>query len=214
MRPSNDAVYDPRVTYEQEKLLAPKEFGSLIGVFETARDEAWDSVSAKHGLTGFSEILVEELQSTHEDGYSEFRGDTGGFATFLLSPKGKRCAAVCIDTRDVPIGTDEEAVDYVRRTCILFHELGHVDDFQRRINFREGVRANLEEAELYAHRFTCKKLKDRNYRFPLAYYLRVAIEQLAHANSAPIANAARRFIETGYKRYAIAAGHAFQNWKG
>ncbi|MBC7782298.1 MAG: hypothetical protein H7144_00545 [Burkholderiales bacterium] len=85
---------------------------------------------------------------------------------------------------------------------VLFHELGHVDDFERGVNIIFGQPIDEAAAELYAHHYACKAMKCDDLRFLLKLYIEVNLDQ--HVNHSRLAQrtAARNLVMSGrFKDY-------------
>ncbi|HUV64372.1 MAG TPA: hypothetical protein VMW24_10780 [Sedimentisphaerales bacterium] len=76
----------------------------------------------------------------------------------------------------------------------VVHELGHANDLDKGITFRIGKTFNLEEAEYYAHKFSCRLFRVRKMIMGLTTYLSVAICPMTDKGPGSTANAARRFL--------------------
>ena len=59
---------------------------------------------------------------------------------------------------------------YAFKLIALFHELGHVGDWENAINLKDGDVAILE-AEVYAHQYAMRRLLEGDYRQALSTYL-------------------------------------------
>ena len=90
-----------------------------------------------------------------------------------------------VDPRDVVAGT---------KMAALIHEIGHVDDFEKSINYRESQLC-LVDAEAYAHHFACKTMIERNYLLVLGFYLE-GLQAMANSQSMYIQQAATRVLES------------------
>ena len=58
----------------------------------------------------------------------------------------------------------------------MFHEIGHVQDWERGVNLREGD-VRIVDAEVYANEFSLTKLMEGDYRISLSAFL-ASIEEL------------------------------------
>lgn len=86
------------------------------------------------------------------------------------------------------------------KLVVMFHELGHVNDFERLFS-RPGAALDVIQTELYAHHYTCRQLIQGRYRIALGWYL-LQLEELAQTDDTQQGDAARRLVRSRkYRRY-------------
>jgi len=76
----------------------------------------------------------------------------------------------------------------------VVHELGHADDLDKGITFRIGKTFVLEEAEYYAHQFSCRLLRERRMVMGLTTYLSIAVCSMTGKSLGSTTNAAKCFL--------------------
>lgn len=152
----------------REIKIAKADHPSLLGVFEYDYDPAsppTDSDRLRLAALSHMEQLVFSIdEGGHETGDES---NVGGNTAYLRDRSGRVRTAVFL--RRAP-GLDIEAMAYMN-LAILFHELGHVDDFERGAHIVIGQELDLVAAELYAHRHACRLLRNRGYKLSLAFWL-------------------------------------------
>lgn len=163
-----------------------------------ADSERWQwpipQIMQECGIVGFQNLLWDT--TAVEPSYMEDEKEMmGGQTQFLVGPSGEHRAFIVVRE---PVLDDERLRHSRLIKClgIMLHEIGHVDDFEKRINLIAGQPPNLTEAELYAHVFTCRQLQKNNLRLCLRLYLSV-LEDLAKQEKVKcVAEAAKRFLSS------------------
>lgn len=131
---------------------------------------------------------TQELQSSE---YSPQGGTYPGSMTTGISPHGDFRVAICC-----------QAEPCISQVVVLLHEFGHVDDIERRINLVRGRAVDFVAAELYAHRYACRRMKECGFELALCKYLKHAIEALRNEPADVHQAAAIQFLETNeYRMY-------------
>jgi len=166
----------------------------LLGIFRCPPEKylATEAVLAMNGHAGY---LTLEAEISGGDGLSG-DGKGRGWAA-AVKQEGLPDAEFKIFVGIVrPTLTGDSAEDAVRRwaeVISVVHELGHAHDMDQGVSFRLGEPLSIEEAELFAHRFACRLLRERRMTMGLTAYLSMAICTISDADGAGAA-AARRFM--------------------
>lgn len=126
---------------------------SLVGVFEVDDEDRAFSERHQYGVEpGWEHIVftcTDPNATTYNDPHHE--GNICGSTTAYREPGGRVRTLVLI-RRAVPGTVLHRDGKYAFKLIALLHELGHVEDIERQVNFHpaEGV-ADIIRAEVYAH---------------------------------------------------------------
>lgn len=164
----NLPFYDFLDSYEDEfkKMVAwaKSQFRSLHEVYEmmpAEMDQGWQ----QHGLPSDWTHIKFKCDDDHASSYLDEdpnAGLRGGAICFHDSSGQVRTIIEVI--RNPKIGKRHKESKYVFKLPILFHEVGHVKDFEENINFnRTTFTADLIEAEVFAHLFALNQCYQRAY---------------------------------------------------
>jgi hypothetical protein len=138
---------------------------------------------------------------------------SGGTTSWLRDPHGHIRTVVILRPVNSP-GFDIERAK-AADLAIFYHEVGHVDDFEKRLNFVDGRKVNLCAAEIYAHEFACRKMLQGDVKAAIGFYTGNAIPQLATMKVRPVADAAKSFLQSSmYRACKEVAGEHHHYWVG
>jgi hypothetical protein len=139
---------------------------SLHEVYEVEMDDLEDEVGWKRlGLpSDWSQVFYtceDELAESYQakDKSANLRGaataffdDRGGFHTIIQVIKNPKC------------DWEHKEYKYILKLPVLLHEIGHVKDYEEKINFnRDAKTADLIEGEVYANIFALTECFRRGY---------------------------------------------------
>ena len=85
----------------------------------------------------------------------------------------------------------------------LLHEVGHAHDYDQQINYmHHGHTIDPVRMEVYAHRYVCSTLLDRNLRLLLKFYM-TYLEKDSKGNSSELVKSAAGLVvrSTDFARY-------------
>jgi len=170
--------YDTLDSYEAEfgKLVAwaKAEFRSLHEVYEVSPIDLDDEGDwGRLGLPAdWTQILFDcddalaasyttrDTTANLRGATTGFRDATGEFHTIIQVVKNPACQ------------WEHKEFKYALKLPVLLHEIGHVTDYESKINFdRDSKRADLIEGEVYAHLFTLDECFRRAYYMSGTTYL-------------------------------------------
>lgn len=196
------------------------EHPELIGIYECPDDVFYDddrTLALKHaGLDGWERVLftpTDDLDFSADpttsaggiinDNRRRPDGDSASGCTMMVTDGTVRRLAIIM--RETVRGDGEQISDttYAFKLAALLHELGHVTDFERQINYEATTgRLDLVGAEVFAHRYACDELLRRNCRLLLKHFLG-GLERAARGDPSEYARIAARALIKGedYKRY-------------
>ena len=167
---------------------------SLLNIIELPEDVVALGLDEEGILNYFGYgqyILLNWVAHSADEYYSKVQQSDGGYTQALQDKAGGFHSIVFIKTRK----GDRWALAGIN-IAVLCHELGHVDDMGKGINFRSGNPVDLVSAELYAHTFACTELMRQRFRGPLAYYLTDMLSQLKRSDAKLVRLAAIAFLES------------------
>lgn len=173
---------------------------SLLGIEELHENDEARKLEGADFLChfGYGGYVLHEWDTNSADGYdSNMPNRDGGFVQAVEDSAGGLHTVVFINTRE----GDKWALAAMN-IAALYHEIGHVDDIEKGVNFRIGEPVDLARAESYAHRFACSRMLEQNLKGPLAYYLTRVVDQLKRSDAKLIRAAALAF--EGSPEYARA----------
>lgn len=164
-------------------------------------DEASDAtLISRYGLDGnhHYEFTVPDGQGDADaTGYGTSGGNLGGYTLFFRDPDGQDFSIIFLRK---PPELDSESAAKINMG-VLFHELGHVDDFERGLNMVPGRPLNIGEAEYYANAYACRMLYEKRYYIPLSVWFAGIERSIASCGVPAVEAAARRLMNDDfYKR--------------
>jgi len=161
---------------------APKQCPSLLGVYEVEDDDYYTSdhgsLLASLGFSGLKQLFFNGKDVGEDYTAKDKKSNINGSTTAFRDDSDQLRTLVLIRKRVANVSTTDSK--YVFKLFALFHELGHVTDWEQGIHLREGDVAVLD-AEVYAHEFGLRKLMEGDYRAALSTVL-PAFEGLQTAN--------------------------------
>ena len=173
-----DYLDDYREAFERIARTAQEEHPSLVGVHELDDDDYYSPdtkpVLAKFGCGDLTQIFVTATGVGEEYLQPRRRRTVTGNTTPLKAKDGSIRTVIFI-RRSIET-LKHPQIKYLLKIPALFHEIGHVDDWERGINMKEG-RVAMIDAEIYAHEYAFRKLMGGDFRASLESYL-AAIEDL------------------------------------
>ncbi len=158
--------YDFLDSYEEEfsrtVSVAMREFPSLLGIHEVDENEFVDMNWTKYGADGLRQVffsLDDKFAGYGANGNS--KANIRGSAAFFLDGDGHPRSVVLIP-RSVKCSFEHKELKYAFKIGSLLHELGHVNDAEKRINIdAETGRMDVVQAEAYANSYALGRLADR-----------------------------------------------------
>jgi hypothetical protein len=164
--------------FHREAGNAAKESSSLLGVHEVEDRQYYGShdgtFAASLGYTGLTQVFVKTTDVGDEYLAQDRKSNVNGVTVAFRNTAGALKTIVMI-RKTVPNVLATE-FKYAFKLMALFHELGHVEDWEKAINLKDGDVAILE-AEVYAHQYALRRLMEGDYRQALSTYLS-ALEEL------------------------------------
>lgn len=138
-------------------------FPSLVGAFEVEDAEYSSKDFTSRGVLPHWEHVIFNVEDPSAVTYNDRDPDSNinGHTTAYLDPDGKLRTIVLV-RRQVKCQFEHREHKYHFKLIALCHELGHVDDLEKGINFDAPNRkANIIEAEVYAHLFALAEANRR-----------------------------------------------------
>lgn len=156
-------------------------------------------------------VLYDWDHGANGDGYGQPTARNTGGTLFVRDNLGRTRAIVTIKDSDVPIGVpNREETIACNNLVILLHEIGHVDDAEKRINIVPGRPGKPKDAELYAHHYACKRMREENLTAPLAIYITCVIDPALQQDVMAVRDAALEFKRSSdFKTYWDLAARFF-----
>lgn len=154
-----DSYYDE---FQHIARQAMQSYPSLIAVTEVD-DLAYFSQDRSAFSGGLTQIFWESEGVA--DGYAEQDRNVNinGLANGFKTADGALKTLVLI-RRDVPGTKPHREFKYVLKVIALLHELGHIEDMEKEVNFdHKAKRFNMIEAEVYAHLYSLRRMAEWNY---------------------------------------------------
>jgi|GEM_PF-6544314 len=115
------------------------------------------------------------------DGATNYHGGLpvgfGGLTWFFVDDRGRNRAAI-IST----ITRASDDLEYAVRLWVLWHEVGHVDDFDRGMYLRPDTGMDARRAEFYAHTFCLERLTRDNHVLSTVLYMGLLENSLCRAD--------------------------------
>ena len=177
---------------------------SLRGVYEVERTETSKGADllSRLGHKGYTQHLwdIEE-----DDGYTNLGthgegGSLGGFTNWIVDRHNRIHTII---------------VMYKIDSLVDEPEVGHVDDYEKGINFTPKKITNIGKAEEYAHHFACRQCIRRGLHVPLGLYLRGVDSKLAKSDVESVRRAAVAVRESNeYQEYRDFAGTFYDDFAG
>lgn len=173
--------------YKKIKKDAFLEHRSLLRIIEcdddTFYDMSFEDILARHSLDEYKRVVMTTLDRDEDVVDEHTRGDNG-----LLNEKRQRAEGTIItgytccvegnNTRRSVIcmkasvgGVTDQNILSAMKIGALLHEIGHVDDIERGINWQYDNKLKWVDAEVYAHHYACKRMMESNYFVPLGQYI-------------------------------------------
>lgn len=169
--------YDFLDSYEAEFAKLVDEFmashPTLIGIHEV---EAEESDSTDWGRFGGSADWRQVFYSCDDDatntyGERDKKANIKGSTVTLRDPEGGIHTLVCI-CRNVKCASQHRDLKYAVKIPALLHEIGHVIDIEKRINFDPAKETcRIIDAEVFANRYALEQCVERGYRQSLGLWL-------------------------------------------
>jgi hypothetical protein len=143
---------------------APARFQSLVGVFELDEADYIKEDRTRYGIEADWERVLFKTEAPLAETYNDPDPDANlnGKTQAFLTPGGQLKTVVLIP-RQIKCPFEHRDHKYHFKLIALCHELGHVDDLEKRINLDpEGRRADIIQAEVYAHLFALTEANSRD----------------------------------------------------
>lgn len=195
--------------YEIER--AMREYPSLLRVVQFKYDPKQPPEDADllhlYGFGDYQQLTFEIGEGGHR--LAGGGGNLGGFTYFLRNKRG-------VDRTAIFLRQSNHSPDHMAiiNLGIFFHELGHVDDFEKQKFTFPGKSMDVVNAELHAHAFACKRLFEGNYLLSLSFWLASLEYCLARCGVPNVEQAAIAMMNAPeYKRYREPMNGAVEDWK-
>lgn len=182
---------------------------SLLGVYEMTSGMRQQDQSALLASLELGEYFPTQFRTDDKDEAYWEKGtqESFGGGAMVVRHKQTECFRTLV-TLD-PFEHQYIENEWLRacvQTAHLFHELGHVDDFEKQRNIVLGRTLDFVAIELYAHHHACKRLISNRLKMAMAYYLHMLIRTLRNG-SGPTKDAADAFAaQPIYGEYVRFAG--------
>lgn len=179
---------------------------SLRGVFEMPYDEIdieadWQRFGIPDDWVQLKYDCSDELAESYtaRDKKANLRGAATGFR----NKNGEFCTIIQV-VRNFEYKFEHKERKYLLKLPVLLHEIGHVMDFEEKINFdRDTGRADFIEAEVYANVFALESCFERGYFMAAEVFLESLSQYKADADHR--GEVVRRLL----KRFSIPA---YRKW--
>jgi hypothetical protein len=159
--------FDALDSYEAEfhKVVeeAKTTFPSLVGVFEVESEDGALAERERYGIGPDWEHIHYTCTDPNAGTYNDpdLTGNINGNTTAFKEPGGRVRTLVLIRRAVAGVMRHRDA-KYVFKLIAVFHELGHVDDIEKQVNFHfDDGTADIIEAEVYAHQFALDRCNRR-----------------------------------------------------
>jgi len=162
----NLPFYDSYDSYFEEfgKVVAQakQQLPSLLGIFEVEDAEYYESDRSRFA-PGMQQIFWRS--EAEHSGYGTARDESNinGYTNAFHAGEGQVKTLVII-RKTVPKSKPQREYRYVLKLISLLHELGHVHDIERQVNFNHAAKTcDIIEAEVFAHVYSLQRMAERNY---------------------------------------------------
>lgn len=196
--------------YKKVKKAALREHPSLLRIFEcddvTFYKRSTDELLSMNSMGEYKRVHFKTLDI--EDVVDEStRGENGlvnehhekqegtiitGYTT-CIEGNGTRRTIVAMRNSTGTEGSYD--IRCAMKMAALLHELGHVDDIEKGINWRRDNKIQWVDSEVYAHHYACKKMIDSNYFLVLGHFI----------------DGLRKMMIDGYKHARLGAARFFES---
>lgn len=161
---------------------AVAQLSSLLGIHEVEDRRYYGdhdgAFAASLGYMGMTQVFVTPTDVGDEYLAADRKSNVNGATVAYRDNTGTLKTLVLI-RKVVPNVTMTEC-KYAFKLIALFHELGHVGDWEQGVNLREGDVA-IFDAEVYAHLHALRRLMEGDYRTAISCYL-PALQKLTVAD--------------------------------
>lgn len=158
----------------------------LIGIFELTEAEYYDTTFAqKMAVIGHPdyEVLFYESGDVETDSERAASVDASGTGMTSVVRDHYRRLKSAIFTRtgvsqtSPSSGVSQEDHQSLITLQVIIHEMGHADDIAKGVNYNhESQSVDAVAAEVYAHKFACKYMRDHGYKWLLQSYAKLIKE--------------------------------------
>lgn len=158
--------YDMYDSYAEEFIKvaaeARSQFSSLLDIIELEDTEYFESDRSSFA-PGMRQILWDPENEVKGYGVNSQDANINGCTNAFRAPDGSVRTLVVI-RKVVPKTSPHREFKYAFKLVALLHELGHVHDMVREINFDHAAPSfKVIEAEVFAHLYALRRMADRNY---------------------------------------------------
>ena len=122
-----------------------------------------------------------------DGGHTSGGAGSGAVTLFFIDADGNKSTAILMRQKTSP-PTDSSAAIML---AILFHELGHVDDYEKGLSLRPGEPLDVVRSEFNAHMHCLRRLHLMNYQTALAFWIFSLQADLGKCGVANVEEAAR-----------------------
>jgi hypothetical protein len=172
--PFYDALDSAEEEFKKVVAWAKPTFTSLHEVYEVGAEELDDEAHWQRlGLPGDWRQVRFEIDDELAESYKapDSEASLRGAATGFLDSKGGFHTIIRV-IKNPPCQWEHKEHKYLLKLPVLLHEIGHVKDYEAKINFdRDTKRADLIEGEVFANRFALNECFRRAYYMSSRMYL-------------------------------------------
>lgn len=172
-----DFLDSHRDAFIQESQQAVKDHPSLLGVHEIEDKDYFEKdhgpLIASLGHTGLKQLFFHATDVGEDYTAEDRKSNMSGSTTAYHDESGNLRTLILI--RKTVKGFPVTDMKYAVKLSALFHELGHVADWEQGIHFGKGD-VSVLDAEAYAHEHSLWKLMEGNYRVALATLLTAILD--------------------------------------
>lgn len=158
--------------FKREAAQAENDFPSLLGVHEVEDEEYYATdqspLFARLGHSGLTQVFFIGTDVDEDYLARDRKSNINGTTIALRDEANQLKTLVLIRKRVANVSNTD--IKCAFKLIALFHELGHVKDWEQGIHLKEGDVAILD-AEVYAHEYALHKLMQGDYRAALNTYL-------------------------------------------
>ena len=106
----------------------------MLKIVETKPDVSKLTVRDQLEYFGYGDYAIYDWNVEEDGGYSHHTGRDGGRTTVVVGPDSKHSTIVFIKTGEIENDETQAGINI----AILFHEIGHVNDLEQKVNFQIG----------------------------------------------------------------------------
>lgn len=141
---------------------AKQQFPSLLDIVE-AEDTDYFGMDHSQWAPGMQQIVWQTERELDGYGTGNDASNINGYTNAFRAQDGQVKTAIVI-RKAIPRSRPHREYKYVLKLIALLHELGHVYDIEREINFKHAAGTfDAVEAEVFAHLYSLERMAKTNY---------------------------------------------------